>query len=691
MPEVTGQSRRAGVAMFSAIFVMIIVGLLAMQFHYMTRQAQSTAFRFQTSELARQLAASAMEEAFMYVHNETENQSGAFFNKLVSRSSEIDASTTSLDNKNSKGTPVPVALTLAQAAAMPIGARLKIEATARIVDFRNTDSKGARYYENEGVGTLELRVTVEPKPEFKKQLQGACTITRHHDYKVITIVSRRDNSTQRNSYANGFILDYALFVRNGQEEFESSGGLSLNPAKQKLSVDQTGLSPSQFGKIYLGNRRSSNVYLNIGSANADFIPEPRKKEKMIEVDDQTVFKLLPKFFDQVKAQAQKVVNDKGASMKGFSMNGHKAYFEYQRLPVTDEALAPKGDLKDTRTLVQVAELKYQNKKEVTELFPGIRLLPEDSLVDILEGDIRQRYFHHGYFYVDMSGCKIWVKAKKSGKTKEETIEITDPALISQFKNRLIPCINSEHIAAITDGSINSATDNSIDLVYLNNNIANTNPDVLCRIDSANRYLKGSNTTLAHPAMFHFRNTGSVDDPTLSSVPFAHINLWARRLVTRKQLEEFNIYRPDQKKLNLRGVIELSEALTLGEGGDIEYEGCGVIIAPGITLQGGLKRKAGTDSVCVLLTRGQAIQVNTESRIEAALVSLGRNDRNGQVIAGKKLDLLGCLAADNLNLARWAEGVDHKIVYDPAFKRNNDLYQVNIARWVTFERMVEQDE
>ena len=148
---------------------------------------------------------------------------------------------------------------------------------------------------------------------------------------------------------------------------------------------------------------------------------------------------------------------------------------------------------------------------------------------------------------------------------------------------------------------------------------------------------------------------------------------------------------EAKKLNLRGVIELSEALTLGEGGDIEYEGCGVIIAPGITLQGGLKRKAGTDSVCVLLTRGQAIQVNTESRIEAALVSLGRNDRNGQVIAGKKLDLLGCLAADNLNLARWAEGVDHKIVYDPAFKRNNDLYQVNIARWVTFERMVEQDE
>jgi len=691
MPEVTGQSKRAGVAMFSAIFVMIIVGLLAMQFHYMTRQAQSTAFRFQTSELARQLAAAAIEEAFMYVHNETENQSGALFNKLVSRSSELDASNTGLDNKNSKGVPVPVVLTRAQAAAMPIGSRLKIDATARIVDFRNTDSTGARYYENEGVGTLELRVTVEPKPEFKKQLQGACTITRHHDYKIVSIVSRRDNSTQRSSYANGFILDYALFVRNGQEEFENTGGISLNPAKQQLSVDQTGLSPSQFGKIYLGNRRNSNVYLNIGSANPDFIPEPRKKEKMIEVDDQTVFKLLPQFFNQVKAQAQKIVNDKGASLKGFSMNGHKAYFEYQRLPITDEALAPKGDLKDTRLLTHAAELKYKNKKESEELFQGIRFLPEDSLTEILEGDVRQRYFHHGYFYVDMSGCKIWVKAKKSGQSESETIEITDQALINQFKNRLIPCFNADHIAAVTGGSANAITGNSIDLVYLNNNIANTNPDILCRIDAENRYLKGSNTALAHPAMFHFRNAGQIDDPNLSSVPFAHINLWARRLVTRKQLEEFDIYRPDQKKLNLRGVVELSEAITLGETGDIEYEGCGVIVAPGITLQSGLKRKAGTDSICVLLTRGQALQVNTESRVEAALVSLGRNDRNGQVIAGKKLDLLGCLAADNLNLAKWAEGVNHKIVYDPAFKRNNDLYQVNIARWVTFERMVEQDE
>ncbi len=677
------QRGREGVAMFSAIFVMIIVGLLAMQFHYMTRQAQSSAHRFQTSEMARQLAAAAMEEAFMYVHSETASPGSTFFNKLVNRSSDIDGSSTSLDNKNSKGIDVPVVLTLSQAATMPMGSRLNITATARIIDFRDTDTTGARYYGKEGVGTLELRVTAEPKPEFKKQMQGACTITRHHDYKVVAIVSKRDNAMQRSSYAGSFALDYALFIRDGQEEFESLVGLSLNPAKQKLTIDQTGLSSDKIGKIYLGNRRSSSVYLNVDSAHADFIPEPRKVEKIVEVDDQTVFELLPQFYGQVKAQAEKVVNDKGASLKGFSMSGHSAFFEYQRYPVTDEALTTIKDMKDFRTATLLGEAKAAGQKESSEVFPGLAFKPDTSLPEILEGDIRQRFFHFGYFYVDMTGCKIYVKAKKSGKSKSETVEITDPALINQFKNRRIPCFDADHFEGLSDNSIN--------LRYLKDNIANTHPEVLCRIDKENRYLKGSNTTLPHPGMFHFRNAGSLDDPTMASVPYAHVNLWTRRNVTPQQLEEFGIYVPGQKKLNLRGIVQVTEAITLGTGGNIEVEGCGVIVAPGITIAGGIKKKDGTDSICVLLTRGYPITVNTSEKIEAALISIGSSNRNGCVVANKKLDLVGCLAVDRLNMAKWAEGVEHRVQYDPAFKRNEDLYQVNLTRWVTFERMVEQDE
>lgn len=677
------RTRRAGVAMFSAIFVMIIVGLLAMQFHYMSRQAQSSAHRFQTSEMARQLAAAAMEEAFMYVFKQSDDPAGPFIQKLVKRSSDIDCSSTGLENKNSKGVPVPITLTLAQAADMPMGSRIKIDATARIIDFRNIDTTGARYFENEGIGTLELRVTAEPKEEFKKQMLGACTITRHHDYKVAAIVSKRDNTTQRTSYAGSYALDYALFLRDGQEEFDSTAGLSLNPVKQKLVIDQTGLAPGEIGKIYLGNKRNRSVYYNIDAARQDFIPTPHKKEKILQVDDQTVFKLLPQFFNQVKAQANKVVKDKGASMKGFSMSGHSAYFEYQRYPVTDEALSSITDLKDFRDATLVGEAKSKGQKVTTEIFPALVIKPETALTEILEGDIRQRYFHFGYFYVDMTNCKIWVKAKKSGKSDSETIEITDPVLINNFKNKRIPCFDADHFAEISD--------NSIDLRYLKDNVANTYPEVICRIDESNRYLKGSNTALAHPGMFHFRSSGSIDDPTMISVPFSHTSLWSRRNLTAAQLVEFGIYVPSQKKLKLQGITQFNEAITLGNDGDIEVEGRGVLIAPGITINGGIKKKPGTDSICVLMTRGYPITVNTEKTIEAALISMGRSDRNGYVSASKKLDLKGCLAVDRLNLAKWAENVEHKIQYDPAFKRNESLYQVSINRWVTFERMVEQDE
>ena len=137
-------------------------------------------------------------------------------------------------------------------------------------------------------------------------------------------------------------------------------------------------------------------------------------------------------------------------------------------------------------------------------------------------------------------------------------------------------------------------------------------------------------------------------------------------------------------------MQVTEAITLGAEGNIEVEGSGVLIAPGITISGGIKKKD-ADSACVLLTRGYPITVNTTELVEAALVSIGSSNRNGYVVANKKLNLRGCLAADRLNLAKWAEGVEHKIQYDPAFKRGDDLYQVNLARWVTFERMVEQDE
>ena len=45
----------------------------------------------------------------------------------------------------------------------------------------------------------------------------------------------------------------------------------------------------------------------------------------------------------------------------------------------------------------------------------------------------------------------------------------------------------------------------------------------------------------------------------------------------------------------------------------------------------------------------------------------------------------------MNLGQWLQNAQHKITYNPLLKRNEDLYQINVSRWVTFERVLEQEE
>lgn len=681
-----GKAGNRGIAMFSAIFVMIIISLLAIQFHHMSRQAQSTAFRFQASEIARQLAEAAMDEAFLLLHNQTGKPGSDLFKKLKDRSGGIDCSSTSLDNLGNKGLPINVDLTKAQAANILNGNKFDISALARIIDFRDTDSAGGEYYEKEGVGTLEIKVSVTPKDSFKKQIQGACHITRHHDYKVVSIVSKRNNSNQRSAYAQNYVLDYALFIKNGQEEFDSTFGVSLNPLKQKLVIDQNGKSNANCGKVFLGNRSGRFVYLNIDEARKSFLPAAVEKKKIVGADSSQVFGLLPTFDGMVRAQVNKAVKDEGAKLKHYHMEGHKAFFDYIRLPVTDDGVTVKRR-KEFRDTTLAGEAKSAAAQTVLDFSPGIRIEPENMLAGMLEGDIRQRFFHFGYFWVDLSNAKIFVTAEKKVGFKKKKKSFTipfPPDTVNSMKNEEYPCFNADHFVGFPD--FNSV----IDLNFLKTNFAGAYPSIICDIHDQNRYLKGSNAALPSPLFYYYRNPGSTEDSTAATVPYAHVNLWARRILSVAQAEEFGIIDRAGKKLNLRGIIQINEPLTIGESGEMTVEGQGVIIATGITIKGGIK-KAKDENVCVLLTRGYPIIVDTDQTIEASLVSIGKNNRNGHIKALKKLHLKGALAVDLLRLDQWAENVEHKIEYDPMLKPNEDQYQINIVRWVSFQRMIENED
>lgn len=697
----TLSNNRRGIAMFSALFVMIIISIFALQFHFTSRQAKMSAHRFQTSEYARQLAMSAVDEAFMQIHNQTGIQGSTLFNKIVSLSSDINAAN-NLSNRTSIGVNIPVPLTVKRAASMEdnIGDRFKIEVTARIIDFRDANRDGAKYFGNEGVGTLEIHAVAEPKDTNSPHTLGACTIIRHHDYRVASIVSRRDNGAQRSQYANNYILDYALFIKHGQEEFNDTDGLSLNPPDRTVTIN-AGSNPSQMGKVYFGNYLNNYVYLNIDRDRTNaFIPDPVTQDEIATVNPDDVLVLLPKFKLTLEQELDRKIRAEGhsARLRSLGLAGQVAHFNYERHPITTPAIASIVNLQQYRdiTAAAFAAATGKNIADFSKFPAGIKLEPENQLSSFIEGDVRQSFFHFGNLLVDMSNAVLTIRYSYEdwkGKTKRKT-EVLDIArdapgigAADPNQNDKLPCFNYQHLSRLS-----STPNDQINFEFLYNNYAIANPDILSAINTDHSYSYKGTATFDRPVFYNYESLSPLDESAFASAPFSHVNLWYRRGLTIDQLRDLGIY--DGKTLRLRGIINVDEDLVLGKNGIVEVEGQGVIIASAmrtIKIEAGIRKKPGTDSICVIISRGTPIEVNTSDLIEASLASISRDRRDGHIKVNGALNLKGSLAVDRLAIGAWRQGVDHKIEYDPALKRNDDLYCINISRWVSFERVVERDE
>ena len=146
---------KSGVALFAVLFIMMFLGILFVAFFANSQQAQRTAYRFYKSEMARQLAASGQEEAFKYLHSITDNpeakgindfSSNDVFRRIIDKNSDVFMDGT-VDRDNASGIDLEIPITKSLA---PSG--MEVTATARIVDFRDTDIKGNKFYKEEGAG-----------------------------------------------------------------------------------------------------------------------------------------------------------------------------------------------------------------------------------------------------------------------------------------------------------------------------------------------------------------------------------------------------------------------------------------------------------------------------------------------------------------------------------------------------------
>jgi hypothetical protein len=731
------RNSKKGVAIFFVLFVIVILGTLFAQFSFSSRNAQRTVHRFQTSEMARQLAAAAQEEAFKYLYDITDNPDAIAYEqlkgkgkeilyKIISRSNEIDMSK-EFNRDSIKGIDLDVSKTKTLAKEK-LGDNLEISAKARIIDYKTVDVNGKSFYKNEAVGTMEIAVTVKAKESYNKIFPGSCTMIRHHDYKVVNLLSIADNEGNRTNnagedgYAGSSFLDYVLFLRRGYEEFYSDPsdyGLSLNPPTGWSLEINAGIDGS-LGKVHFGTYDNNYIFLNISDENNSFITDAKKEMPLSALtsaaSDIEVNKFLPIFKRDLEAEAKKkaeeAIKKEGADPKGIkaSVSGHRAIFSYKKLPITDDFINKNNNLKEARN-VGIADSSFLKKPSSNSkdlFYSGIKIKPEDKLPNILTSDIRKQYLNYGYFCLDLSKCVIKIKGKaKKGLVEEKVDEEAKlsecPEAVKKYKDTKFICPNGEHITSKNVSDYNLKSLHKFVISHGGDNIASKAFTYIN--DEYNYYQNKDVNERPKHATFFDKNFSSGVRVYESCYPYANFNLFNKRFInyavktdSLDELAELGILTENKGKkvLNLRGIIQCSKPVELG---DIVIKGSGVLMARGITINGGITRdESNPNSVCVLFSRNDDIKINTDKEINAALIAMKCTDLSG-VNMGKvsgilcpnnNLNLNGSLVVDKLYLTRWKNSGTHKIKYDGKLAPKKDVYALNLSRWVTFERVIENE-
>jgi Tfp pilus assembly protein PilX len=716
-----------GIALFSAVLLLLVIAILATAFHKMALEAQYSTFRFFTAETARQLAESALEEAFAYVYTETADETTDLSTKIIknSRSSAgfLDCTTGPLSAKNDKGITIEVPQIIAVAKKQPWGAKFDIKVSARLIDFRSVDYEGNPFYDCEGVGTIELRSAVTPKEEFQRVIKAGFAITRHHDYRVVSLISKKDQRPPH--YVHNSLLDYVLFIKNGRQEFQESFGSNLNIEGKRLVIDQTGpsapKSPEVYGKIFLGGTSGPGgkpVFIDLATDTADLLPEPRYQTPLVPpspINSADCHDLIPNMARSInesqKAAFEKEYGNGKATFISGELRGIKGVFSFIRFPCLSDQSSPMGSNPADELPKPFGLIPYEERwntlcrlwgagdaKDLVPLninlpYSPLDIRPKEHLENILQGKIRKRFFHYGFFQIDYSDSKLCILYKHPSigeKAEYRKYEDFKKDLKDTEKVRF-PCLpvscNKPDLPSPIDFSVLESRFSQ--------------PHVISALNSEFDYLPGAKKdSLPQPEFYssidHKKLLTTALDPVL---PFSHVNLWNRNGgFPASALSRFKILHDGV--LNLRGIVRIQGQVVLkGKGNSpLLVYGKGALIADEIIIESGIK-KGTPDALCILGTRGypvnkkfsRIISVNTNDRVEAALVALGKSGGGAVVVRNHTLNLFGALLVDKLDINTWKKGVSHTVAYDPALAPTENLYQINISRWVSFSRIQENDE
>ncbi len=676
-----GNHRRTGmVVLYLAIFVVIILTILATIYYSTVRQEQATAYKYERGEQLRLIAEMAMDEAFSRLSEQTLD-AGSPQGKLFLESPAVGF------------TPIALPLVEALLKQRPAGSFIPhVEAGFRIIDTREADSRGRRYYGKERIGIVEIQVNSAYQSATTGTVSAAFQLVRHHDFKVACLVSASVGSPSRAGYAPNALLDYALLLRNGTEEFIRSKAETLNPERVRVQILQKQVTdPKRRGRVYVGGSgagSSKSVFVNTEERFRKVLPSLNPAPLVVEtVDRDQCLKLIPRLKSELEKaaaeQAAKAKTSKEEIMKKImaGLANLKGVFTLRLEPVNKASGTSKLDICEERVRRYLRNAPSAEPWE-GNVEKGLEILSDDPALvadpayadSVLEGRFRQRFLRFVAFHLDTSGLS---KEFQEGFKDLDDFFPCAPMPSPEPSKEIIRDFLKE--LAVLQSS-RSASGHSLLSAY----------DTRFLFKGGQSYDPAQNDTLTFAQPSFFSRVGSISDTR--AVLYDHPSLWTRGFKNLKALKKAGIVIDEAggQRLNLRGITWVEESLVLGEGGvPVTYSGQGALmLEPGktLTIKGKLQRGA-ADDLCILGVRDSRIVIDTEQTIEAALVSLGETGR-GSVQVTKKLDLKGALIADILETGDWPRDVIHQIQYDQALRRSDDLYKITLNTGITFRRQNE---
>jgi len=730
--KVTG--RRTGMAIMLALLVFMVLSILVMHFFTVSQQSKYSSYRFMQAEIARQLAFSAQDEAFSILKNSFifRDSPTDYYQAVLTqeaRNKEIEIKTPQTENN-----------------LLP--KKMLLKTTFRIADFKNTNHEGVSFSNNrEGIGTLEIKTVVQPEKEEKgKHLSGGlATVIRHYDYKVITMMSDKQDPAYRDSgrYNGNQLLDYVLFVRNASDNFNSLQGASLNPGNPDdsrefgamssaldITVD-TG-SSENFGKVAFATRWTHEQKTRIGELLYFNLPKDNplvnldeSPVKIDELNKSNIDAFFPAFLDAVR----QAVSEKGGNF--ISASGYKAHVYEVKRPLmkdffTAEPQAKDGKIPSNLRIIAAMTSYYllaknqfpSNSPDLMAIFPGTynpqmsflfegQPVKADRLSQIFTSPVSRNYMYYRYITLDISQMTVTYSYKAGLTTKTETVNIGSLGEAASAVEKLA----KQQIASIDNNAFSvQGLGGDMKFDVLRDLWNNNAKDRFLRLAIDEKYLPEDGTFNQD----YFRdlnnkplNTSFGETNELYKVPppFANFQLYSRRGLRLSELETAGFLErtSDKNILKLDGFIELlpeedkdfSAFITdFGEKKPLEIVGQGGIIANYIRINSSVTR-ANDNALCVFMctpyTHQGIIYVQTEEEINAVLVAMSKRRSYNDTLLEieKNMKLRGAVLVDNMPY--WGTNSNKsEIIYDQRLNSKN-LNLVHLAPVITFERVVERAE